>query len=88
MSITIACNVCLAAFDLHGPYKPGDQCPVCLEEYEGVPVKDEDFDLIGRLAFGRPIHEEAIQVKPLTAEEYPALAKLWDNEEDAVFDTL
>jgi hypothetical protein len=24
----------------------------------------------------------------LTAEEYPALAKLWDNEEDATFDKL
>ena len=24
----------------------------------------------------------------LTAEEYPALAKIWDNEEDDIFDTL
>ncbi|MCH7930551.1 MAG: hypothetical protein IIA01_08625 [Proteobacteria bacterium] len=24
----------------------------------------------------------------LTAEEYPALARIWDNEEDDIFDTL
>lgn len=32
--------------------------------------------------------QEAVLKTPLTAAEYPILADLWDNNEDAIFDNL
>ena len=33
-------------------------------------------------------YSSTIAVKPLRGEDYPVLADLWDNEEDAVYDDL
>jgi len=40
-----------------------------------------------------PAYDEAFapslpQTEPLTAAEYPVLAKIWDNDEDEIFDNI